>query len=173
MGQRQAKQYSSPAAKSNLKLVAGGSAEKPKQLRAGGLEPDDSMTPGQYIANCEGAKIDTKGRNTIAVLEFRVIDGPHGGTSLRQWITIPDVDGSVPVGCRYARQCVLALGREIEPGDDLNPAAIFKGKTFSIKVGYRMTLKTGGNPSPDNAARRKDAKDFLRVHELVAVEDLP
>ena len=174
MGQRQSKTYRSPPAKSNLKLVAGGgsSTEKPKQLRAGGLEPDESMTPGEYIANCEGAKIDTKGRNTIAVLEFRIIDGPHTGTALRQWITVPDVDGNVPLRSRYGCQCALAIGREIEPGDDLNPAAIFKSKTFRIKVGYRMTEKRGGMASHENANRRKDDRDFLRVHELIAVEEM-
>ena len=106
--------------RTNLKLVAGPLAAKPTQLRAGGLEPSESMTPGQYLAACEGATISTKGRTTIAVLEFRIIDGPHGGTAVRQWITIPDVDGIVPLGSRYGRQCALALGREIESGDDLN-----------------------------------------------------
>jgi hypothetical protein len=164
--------FSGQRAKSNLKIVAGGALAKTKPLRAGGLEPDGSMAPGEYIANCEGAAITTKGRSTIAVLEFRILDGPHSGTALRQWITIPDIDGIVPLGSRYGRQCALALGHEIESGDDLNPAAIFRGKTFRIKVGYRMTEKRGGMPSHDNASRRKDAQDFLRVHELIAVKEL-
>jgi hypothetical protein len=167
--------YRKPAAASTLKIVAGSAGTpKLKQLQAGGLEPDDSVTPGEYIANCEGATITTKGRNTIAVLEFRIIDGQHSGTSVRQWIAIPDVDGVVPVGSRYARHCALALGREkIEPGDDLNPVAIFKGRTFRIDVGYRMTEKIGGTPNALHALRRKDAKDFLRVHKIIAVEELP
>jgi hypothetical protein len=154
-----------------LKLVAGVSQNKPAQLRAGGLEPDESMVPGEYIANCEGATITTKGRTTIAVLEFRIIDGPHSGTALRQWITIPDIDGIVPLGSRYGRQCALALGREIESGDDLNPGAIFKTKIFQIQVGYRMTEKIGGSATPENALRRKDAKDFLRVHGIRALDE--
>jgi len=159
---------------SNLRFVAGGAGvPKPKQLRAGGLEPDESMQPGVYIANCEGATITNKGKNTIAVLEFRIIDGPHSGTALRQWITVPDIDGITPLASRYGRQCALALGREIEPGEDLNPAVIFRARLFRVQVGYRMTEKIGGTPSPAHALRRKDAKDFLRVHELLAVEDLP
>ncbi|HXV82340.1 MAG TPA: hypothetical protein VEG60_20930 [Candidatus Binatia bacterium] len=154
-------------------LIAGGSVPKPKQLRAGGLEPTDSMAPGEYIAHCEGATIKTKGRNTIAALEFRVIEGSHSGTALRQWITIPEVDGLVPLGSRYGRQCALALGREIEPGDELSPAAIFQGRVFRIAVGYRMTEKSGGAASHENAQRRKDAKDFLRVHALIAEVELP
>jgi hypothetical protein len=158
---------------SGLKLVAGTYAAKPAQLRAGGMAPDESMTPGEYIANCEGATITTKGRTTIAVLEFRVIDGLHTSTALRQWITIPDVDGIVPLGSRYGRQCALALGREIVSGDDLNPGAIFKTKIFRIDVGYRMTEKIGGTATPENAQRRKDAKDFLRVHSILGLEELP
>jgi hypothetical protein len=168
-----AQSYRKSESKASLKLVGGAAATpKPKQLRAGGLLPDESMAPGEFIANCEGATLTTKGKTTIAVLEFRIVDGPHSGTALRQWITVPDVDGIVPLGSRYGRQCALALGREIESGDDLNPAAIFKSKLFRIDVGYRMTEKIGGTPTPENAQRRKDHEDFLRVHALIAVEEL-
>jgi hypothetical protein len=170
--QRQERSYRNTQRKSNLRIVAGG-GEKSKHLRAGGLEPQESMAPGQYVAQCEGGTIKTKGKSTIAVLEFRIIDGPHGGTALRQWVTIPDVDGNVPLSSRYARQCVVALGREIEPGDDLDPAAIFKGKFFLIDVGYRKTEKIGGTATQENAGRRKDAKDFLRVHSILSWEELP
>jgi hypothetical protein len=68
----------------------------------------------------------------------------------------------------------MALGREIESGDDLSPAAIFKGKNFRVFVGYRMTEKNGGRASEVYSTYRKDAKDFLRVHKLIEVlEDLP
>jgi hypothetical protein len=154
-----------------LKIVAGPATVNAKQLRAGGLEPDDSMSPGEYIAHCEGATITTKGRSTVVVLEFRILDGPHSGTALRQWVTVPDVDGNVTCGSRYGRQCALALGREIEPGEELHPAAVFKGKNFRVAVGYRMTEKIGGTSSAENAEQRKDAKDFLRVHALLSVEE--
>jgi hypothetical protein len=171
--QRQERPYRSPQSKSTLKIVAGGSGVKPKRLRAGGLEPSESMVPGQYVAACEGATITTKGKTTIAVLEFRIIDEPYSGTALRQWVAIPDVDGVVPIGSRYGRQCKLALGREIEPGDDLDPGSIFRGRFFLIDVGFRMTVKSGGTATHENALRRKDQKDFLRVHKLVELRELP
>jgi hypothetical protein len=171
--ERQERTYRNPQSKSNLKIVAGGGGLKPKRLRAGGLEPSESMAPGQYHASCEGATITNKGKATIAVLAFRIIDGPHGGTALRQWITIPDVDGVVPIASRYGRQCAIALGREIESGDDLDPGSIFRGHFFLIDVGFRMTVKTGGTPTSDNALRRKDHKDFLRVHKIISRAELP
>jgi hypothetical protein len=160
-----------PKANPKPKLVAVVGA-KPRQLRAGGLLPSESMSPGEYIANCEGATLTSKGRATLTILEFRIIDGPHRGTSIRQWITVPDVDGIVSLDSRYGKQCALALGREIESGDDLNPAAIFKSKTFRVEVGYRLTAKIGGQHDPKNALFRKDAKDFLRVHRILAVEEV-
>ena len=144
-----------------------------KALRAGGLKPSDDMGPGEYTAACEGATITSKGKTTIALLGFRIVDGPHSGTSLRQWLTIPDVDGIVPLASRYARHCAVALGREIEPGDNLDPAAIFTQKIFLVFVGYRMTEKIGGPACRDNALRRKDAKDFLRVHEIIGLAEVP
>jgi hypothetical protein len=63
----------------NLKVIAGTTMTKSKQLRAGGLEPDESMTPGEYPVNCEGAMLTNKGRSTIAVLEFRIIVGSSMG----------------------------------------------------------------------------------------------
>jgi hypothetical protein len=167
------KTHGNRSARSSLKIIAGGFVPKPKQLRAGGLEPTDSMAPGEYIANCEGATITSKGGKTIATLAFRVIEGSHSGTALRQWITLPDIDGIVPLGSKYGRQCALALGREIEPGDDLSPGAIFPGRVFRVAVGYRMTEKPGGAANHENAQRRKDAKDFLRVHALIAEVELP
>jgi hypothetical protein len=170
---RQQQRYRNPQTKSTLKIVAGGGGAKPKHLRAGGLEPSESMVPGQYVAACEGGTITTKGKTTIAVLAFRIIDGPHGGTALRQWITVPEVDGSVPIACRYARQCAIALGREIESGDDLDPGSIFRGHLFLIDVGFRMTEKIGGTATQENALHRKDARDFLRVHKIISRSELP
>jgi hypothetical protein len=104
------KDYSTGAARSNLKIVAGG-ASKPTHLRAGGLEPNKSMAPGEFVVTCEGGMITSKGKNTIVVLEFRVMDeGPNHGTALRQWITIADLNGVVPIASRYGRECAIALG---------------------------------------------------------------
>jgi hypothetical protein len=157
--------------KANLKIVAGTTA-KTKHLRAGSLEPSESMAPGQYVAACEGGTVTTKGKNTVAVLEFRIIDGAHGGTALRQWIQIPDIDGVVPIASRYGRQCAIALGREIESGDDLDPGSIFRGKFFLVDVGFRKTEKTGGTATENNALRRKDGRDYLRVHAVLELQEV-
>ena len=59
----------------------------------------------------------------------------------------------------------MALGRSIEPGDDLEPENIFVGKIFEADVGYRSN---DGRDSCDEANReaKKDERDFLRVHRL-------
>src|SRR5262245_63095074 len=142
-----------------------------KKFRAGGLAPDDAMTPAQYVCCCESATTITRGQNTTAVLQFRVLDGPHSGTALRQWLAISDVGGVVSLDSRYARHCAIALGVEIEPGDELEPSQIFPQKVFLVDVGYRLTQKVGGAADEENAKRRKDAKDFLRVHKILERRD--
>jgi hypothetical protein len=136
-------------------------------LRAGGLEPTTDMQPGQYVCACESATDIITGRSRQAILQFRIIDGPHLGVGLRQWLTISEVGGIVSLATRYAKHCAIALGRDIEPGDALEPESIFPGKVFSVEVGYRLTEKMGGPANPMNAQRKKDARDFLRVHRII------
>src|SRR5262249_6234655 len=100
---------------------------------------------------------------------FRVLDGPHSGTALRMWLTIPEINGLVSLGTRYARFCALALGRELEPGDALEPEAIFPGKTFLCFVGFRKTLRMGGPANDQNATQKKSARVFRRIHELLGL----
>lgn len=150
------------ATKANLKLVAG---KKPTFV-AGGLEPDASMTPGEYVAMCEGARLTQKGKSAIVVLLFRVVDGPHTGTALRQWLTVADVNGVVAAGSKYSRHCQIALGQdEIRPGDSLDPEVVFVGKTFVVDVGYRLT--EAGKPDSKNAEVKKGDRDFLRIHQIL------
>src|SRR5262245_25362319 len=117
------------------------------------------------------ATIVTRGHNAIAVLQFRVLDGPRSGTALRQWLAISDVGGVVSIDSRYARHCAIALGEEIEPGDELDPSQIFPQKVFLVDVGYRLTQKMGGAADEENAKSRKDARDFLRVHKILERRD--
>jgi hypothetical protein len=54
-----------------------------------------------------------------------------------------------------------------------DPAAIFAGQKFLVFVGFRKTDKPkGGMASEENALRRKDDVDQLRVHEIVSRVDL-
>jgi hypothetical protein len=143
-----------------------------KRLRAGGIPPSEDMQPGQYVVSCESATLTTRGQHTTAVLQFRIIDGPHSGTALRQWLAVSDVAGVVSLESRYARHCAVALGAaEIEPGDELDPSQIFPNKVFLVEAGYRLTQKVGGSPDEENGKRRKDAKDFLRVHKILELRD--
>jgi hypothetical protein len=142
-----------------------------KRLRAGGIPPSEDVQPGQYVVSCESAMLTTRGQHTTAVLQFRIIDGPHAGTALRQWLSVSDVSGVVSLESRYARHCVIALGGEIEPGDELDPSQIFPNKVFLVEAGYRLTQKIGGSPDEEHARRRKDAKDFLRVHKILEFID--
>jgi hypothetical protein len=79
-------------------------------------------------------------------------------------------NGEIRPGSAYARLCEFALEREIEPDETIEPNDIFKGKVFLAFVGWRKTDKPRGGTSIDaNALRRKDDRDFLRIHELLEV----
>jgi hypothetical protein len=132
------------------------------------------MTPGKYTVACEGAWIEPIGKGTRVVLQYRVSEGEHTGTALRQWLPASDAGGLVSPMGRYAKACAIALGRPLDCSDDLNnPAAVFSELIFSVHVGFRKTEKhRGGLPSDDNALRKKDDGDFLRVHEILSREEL-
>ncbi len=154
----------------HLTALRGGKDSSLPELRAGGVQADESMRPDKYVATCEGATLTKKGGSTIAVLQFRVRDGSFAGVALRQWIGISEINGVVSPGSRYWQQCSVALGGSIPDGEALNPDNIFTGKTFVVSVGYRLTTKGRGGPAlPENALTRKDEKDFLRVQEIRVV----
>jgi hypothetical protein len=131
------------------------------------------MPAGEYKVMCEGASKQAWKTGLRIELKYRVIDGDHTGVALSQWITL-DPSGVVSPRSRYAKQCEIALGRPLEAEDDLNdPGSIFSGRFFKAFVGFRMTDKPkGGTSNPDNALRRKDDADGLRVHELRGREEL-
>ena len=142
-----------------------------KPLRAGGFAPSEHMQPGEYVCACDGATEIEKGRFRQAVLQYRVVEGPHMGTALRQWLTISEIGGLVSFNTRYAKHCCIALGQELQPGDPLEAESIFPGKIFLVFAGYRLTEKIGSPAHPENAKRRKDLKDFLRVHEILELRE--
>jgi hypothetical protein len=144
------------------------------ELRLGGLAPTEDMKPGIYLAKCESAWIEPVGKGARVVVQYRLIDGKHDGVALRQWLLASDGGGLVSPTGRYARQCAIALGRSLSEDDSVNdPAAMFSDKKFLVAVGFRKTDRArGGMASDDNAQRRKDDADYLRVHEIISREDL-
>ena len=165
----QQRKYHATNGRSSQKVV-GLPTRPPQPLRVGGTEPSDDMKPGVYLVSCTSAAVE-RGR---IVIHYRVIDGPHTGTALRQWITIPMDGGDISPKSRYAQQCAVALGRPIDSSDNVNnPATIFSGALFSVDVGFRKTDRPrGGKFKEDNALTRKDADDGLRVHTILGREEL-
>src|SRR5262249_9615716 len=145
----------------------------PPRLRLGGLIPPDDMPGGEYNIMCDGASKQPWKNGWRVDLKYRVTDGEYTGVALNQWITI-DASGVISPRSRYAKQCEVALGRPLEAEDDLNnPASIFCGRLFKAFVGFRYTDRPrGGTSHPDNALRKKDESDGLRVHELRGVIEL-
>jgi hypothetical protein len=168
------KEYPSERDKSRPKLKLARLHAKPTvRLTLGGFEASDDMQPSEYKVICEGASKKDLASAIRIELKFRVIEGEHTGTSLSQWITV-DASGVIPPKSRYAQQCAVALGRPLDTSDNLdNPASIFFGRIFKAFVGFRKSEKPrGGKSNAENAKRRKDASDGLRVHELLAREEL-
>jgi hypothetical protein len=162
-------QYMGEQSKSRLKL-----AHLPKpapRLRLGGLEPDENMPADEYKVICEGASKKSFSKGLRIELKHRVIDGPYTGVGLNQWITI-DASGVISPRSRFAKQCEIALGRPLDVDDDLNdPASIFSGRIFKAFAGFRKTDKARGG-KPADPYTRKDSADGLRVHELLARDEL-
>ena len=171
-GYRDMASYNGAGKSSRLK-VAHLPNKPPPRLRLGGFQPSENMPAGEYKIQCEGASKQPWKTGVRIELKHRIIDGEHAGVALSQWISV-DGSGVISPRSRYARQCEIALGRPLEAEDDLNdPASIFSGVIFSAFVGFRMTDKPrGGTSNPDNALRKKDGADGLRVHELRSREEL-
>ena len=155
-----------PKSKQPLKLAQ---AKVRPILRLGGVEAHN-VDPGPYRIACQGAGADEKGK---PILLFRMIEPPHTGVALRKWLNISHVNGEIRPGSPYAKLCRLALQRVPEPDESLEPNDIFRGKIFLAFVGWRKTDKPRGGQCRDgNELRRKDDKDFPRVHDLLEVVEL-
>jgi hypothetical protein len=155
-----------PTSKSNLRLVT---EKTPERVQLSGLEPACDMLPGEYLAQCVNAFLE-RSKNR-AVLEFTIVEGSHSGTAVTEFI--PSVRGKIQPRSRYAKECAAALGRDLEAADDLDPAAVFKDKIFRVEVGWRKSALPGGGKNSDEFAQcRKDGRDFLRVHRIMAPGDL-
>lgn len=165
--------YNRERKKSTKLMLAHLPSKPPPRLRLGGFTPPDDMPAGDYKLQCEGAsKKPWKGGWRIE-LKFRVVEGDFIGVALHQWFPI-DASGVISPRSRFAAHCTIALGRPLDADDDLNdPTSIFAGRFFKAFVGFRKTEKPkGGTPSMENAGRRKDGQDGLRVHDLLEREEL-
>ena len=93
------------------------------RLKAGGSEATENMPPGHYILECRQAHAQDRGRNKVqVVLSFQVSEEfLHDGVVFKQWFTFYSKDGTVSPHTKYGKACSLALGRPIEPNDDLTP----------------------------------------------------
>lgn len=108
------------------------------------------------------------------VWQFHVHEGLFHGVGLRKWAVVADASGEVSPFGEYIKACEIALGRELTDDDDIaNPAEIFSGKLFRVTVGFRKTDRPkGGQASEQNARIKKDERDRLRVHAILARVDL-
>jgi hypothetical protein len=157
----------------NLKVVQGGAGKIPN-LHLGGLAPAQNMPAGQYLVACDSAWTESIGKGVRVVLQFRVIDGPHTGTALRQWVMVSQGGNVISPSGRYAKYCAIALDRPLAVDDNVaDPGSIFSGVIFSVDVGFRKTENPkGGKASDENALRCKDGSDFLRVHDILSRGEL-
>ena len=90
------------------------------------------------------------------------------------YITMESGSGIIGRESRYAKQCAVALARPVDVTDPIgSPEKMFAGKIFLAFVGYRRSEKPrGGRYSDDYALKRKDELDYLRVHDLLQLEEL-
>jgi hypothetical protein len=108
-------------------------------------------------------------RGVAGCLAVRVARRTLPRHCIAKWLTISDKSGAVPQV--FVEACQTALGRPLEPDDDLNAVnTIFAGKVFVVFIGYRKTPSAhGGKFSDELALRRKDERDGLRVHEILSL----
>jgi len=134
-------------------------------LRAAIAVPDD-MPPRTYIAKCLGAKVEHRGYEPSLRLTFEIGDGPYKGVIQYGWLPLRE-DGVVSPTSRYYQAATVALGHKPASGEDMNPGRIFLGKWFEVRIGFSSRNR---NKEYDNAytQEKKDDRDFLRVHEILA-----
>lgn len=139
------------------------------RLKAGGKRAPDTMAPGNYNAVCVSGEIKQRGKALQAILGFKVRGDAQAedGVLLQKWFNITlRPDGGVSPASVYFQACQLALGRPVQPEEELDPNEVFVGKSFKVTVGYRST-SIDNSYAPSNTTHRKDPRDFLRIHELV------
>ena len=96
------------------------------------------MPVGRYKVKCESAAKTMKYGKPMAEFQFTVVDGDFAGVSLPGWIPWHMRAGKIKPGCRYEKNCEMALGRELISDED-RQLRVFVGKVFVVDARYRRT----------------------------------
>lgn len=129
-------------------------------------KPALSGEPGERIAICVDARLQSRGRATQLLLTFETDDGQVG----RMWIDIP---APLTSTSRFMRLVTLALGSPPVAGSPIHPESdgVFRGRRFRVVVGWRKSQRepNGKQKFDDSLATvgPKDRSDFLRIHDLL------
>lgn len=132
------------------------------------VAPKRSLTgePGRRVATCIGAEEKWRGDKHHLHLHFETEEGELG----RMWVQLPPLKPTPT--CRYMRLVTVARGGSApEPGTPVHPENEFVGKRFMVNVGWRKSPRPGGGQKCDDrlSEQKKDARDFLRIHDLLEV----
>jgi hypothetical protein len=130
-----------------------------------GRKAPTDMAAGQYLAGCLDAKIKRRGNQIRAVLTFRCEACRYDGVLLTCWLPI-----FVPLAehHKFTRAYQIAVDRELRVDEEISLQE-FVGKLYVVEAGFRKT--NGKNHVLEDPTKRKDKKDFLRVHDIVSLAD--
>jgi hypothetical protein len=137
------------------------------------------MQPGEWVARCVRGEINVRGNKISAVLSFSVLGRftetgftqENAGVVLKQWYFLskktPEEDEiilEIQPHSKYGVAWALAMGRQLKANENPDPKA-FEKKIFRVDVGFSSAA--GGSFSYRNVGRKKEPRDFLRIHSIV------
>jgi hypothetical protein len=136
------------------------------------------MPSGDYLVRCERGEIKQRGNKVAAVFNFSVLGRftdrgfrkENEGVVLKQWYFLSEISGNkdnivldIQPHSKYGVAWVLAMGRPLKRGENPEPKA-FEQKIFRVDVGFSSAA--GGSFNYRNTGRKKDSRDFLRIHSI-------
>ena len=135
------------------------------KMKVAGRAARADMVAGEYLVRCLNAEIKRRGGQVRAVLTFRCEVGRDDGVLLTGWFP---VYANLAAHHKFARAYQIAVDRELRVNEEISLDE-FVNKTFVVEVGFRKT--SGKNHVAEDPTKRKDEKDFLRVHDIVSLAD--
>lgn len=134
-------------------------------IKVAGRNAPTDMAAGQYLARCLDAKIKRRGNQIRAVLTFRCEAGRHDGVLLTCWLPI-----FVPLAAhhKFVRAYRVAVDRELHVDEEISLQE-FVGKLYVVDAGFRKTNRK--NHVAEDPTKRKDEKDYFRVHDIISLAD--